>query len=190
MIDAHNQMGNNQSAEKRSPRWGRLLIWIGLAAFLILLFFGLLNSQKSQIKLGEKAPSFSLITFQGDKISSQDLIGKVVVLNLWASWCKPCEQEAVDLENAWRFYKPRGDVVFLGVAWTDTDKKSFEYLEKFGITYPNGPDLGTRIYQAFRATGVPETYIIDRSGILRHIKVSPFETLAEIQSVVDLVLVE
>jgi len=111
--------------------------------------------------------------------------GKVVVLNFWASWCNPCEREAVDLEAAWRYYQPGGDVVFLGVDWTDTEKKAEQYLTKFGITYPNGPDLGTRISQAYRTTGVPETYIIDRDGVLAYVKFSPFLSIDEIKSAID-----
>ncbi len=174
--------------EHHRPRWGRILAWIGLAALLALLFLGLQKSQKGQMKIGEKAPDFVLTTFDGQEINSADLIGKVVVLNIWASWCKPCEQEAADLEAAWRYYKPQGDVIFLGVAWTDTDKKSLEYLDKYQITYPNGPDLGTRIYQALRATGVPETYVINKDGVLTAVKISPFESIEEIQQVVDAAL--
>jgi len=174
-----------QNPERSRPRWGRILAWVGLAALLFLLFLGLLNAQKGQMKVGEKAPAFTLTTFDGRVINSEDLRGKVVVLNIWASWCKPCEQEAADLEAAWRYYEPNGSVVFLGVAWTDTDKKSFEYLDKFQITYPNGPDLGTKIYHAFRATGVPETYIIDRNGVLTYVKISPFQSVEEIRQIVD-----
>jgi len=76
-------------------------------------------------------------------------------------------------------------VVFLGVAWTDTEKKSLGYIERFGITYPNGPDLGTRISQAYRTTGVPETYIIDRDGNLAYVKLSPFLSLQEIRMAID-----
>jgi cytochrome c biogenesis protein CcmG/thiol:disulfide interchange protein DsbE len=177
-----------QAPEKSRPRWGRILAWLSLGALLVLLFLGLQKAQKGQMKVGEKIPDFTLTTFSGETYSSASVSGKVVVLNIWASWCKPCEQEAADLEAAWRFYKPGGEVLFLGVAWTDTDKKSLEYLQKYDITYPNGPDLGTRIYQAFRATGVPETYVIDREGILTFIKISPFESVAEIQQVVDAAL--
>jgi len=174
--------------ERGRPRWGRILAWVGLAALLILLFMGLTNAQKGQMQIGEKAPAFTLTTFDGEQINSADLKGKVIVLNLWASWCKPCAQEAADLEAAWRYYQPQGDVIFLGVAWTDTDKKSLEYLATFDITYPNGPDLGTRIYHAFRATGVPETYVIDRNGILTQVKISPFESVEEIKMVVEAAL--
>lgn len=177
-----------QMPERSRPRWGRIVAWIGLASLLLLLFLGLQKAQKGQMKVGEKAPELSLTTFDGQQITSADLRGKVVLLNIWASWCKPCEQEAADLEAAWRYYEPSDEVVFLGVAWTDTDKKSLEYMKKFDITYPNGPDLGTRIYQSFRATGVPETYIIDRNGILTYLKISPFESVEEIQQVVDAAL--
>jgi cytochrome c biogenesis protein CcmG/thiol:disulfide interchange protein DsbE len=77
-------------------------------------------------------------------------------------------------------------VLFLGLAWTDTPTESAKYLEKFDISYPNGPDLGTRISQAFnRNMGVPETYIIDQDGILHFVKIGPFMSLQEITGVID-----
>jgi cytochrome c biogenesis protein CcmG/thiol:disulfide interchange protein DsbE len=182
------QSENNPAAVQRRPRWGRILAWVGLVALLVLVFFGLLRAQRGQMKIGEHAPEFTLTTFDGQTYNLADLRGKVVVLNMWASWCKPCEQEAADLEAAWRHYQSREDVLFLGVAWTDTDKKSLEYLSKFDITYPNGPDLGTRIAQAYRITGVPETYIIDRDGVLSFVKFSPFLSVQEIIAAVDPIL--
>ena len=182
------QKENIPTATARRPRWGRILAWTGLFALLVLVFFGLLRAQKGQFKIGERAPNFTLTSFDGQTYDLADLRGKVVVMNLWASWCKPCEQEAADLEAAWRHYQPRGDVVFLGVAWTDTDKKSLEYLDRFDITYPNGPDLGTRIAHAYRITCVPETYVIDREGVLSYVKFSPFLSVDEIIAVVDPVL--
>jgi cytochrome c biogenesis protein CcmG/thiol:disulfide interchange protein DsbE len=139
-----------------------------------------MRTQEGPVSVGNPAPDFELTTFDGQQYRLSELGGKVVVLNFWASWCKPCEQEAADLEAAWRHYQPRGDVVFLGVAWTDTEKKSLAYLEKFDITYPNGPDLGTRISQSYRTTGVPETYIIDKEGVLAYVKLSPFLSIDEI----------
>ncbi len=175
----------SSAGQKSQPRWGRMLAWIGLAILLLILFLGLLRSQQGPVGIGKGVPSFTLTSFDGQKFPLQDLRGKVVVLNFWASWCKPCEQEAADLEAAWQYYKPRGDVIFLGAAWTDTEKNSLQYLKKFNITYPNGPDLGTRISQAFRTTGVPETYIIDKNGNLAYMKLAPFTSLEEIQSAID-----
>jgi cytochrome c biogenesis protein CcmG/thiol:disulfide interchange protein DsbE len=136
------------------------------------------------VAIGQPALNFSLKTFDGQQITLADQKDKVVLLNFWASWCKPCEQEAADLENAWRYYQEREDVLFVGVAYTDTEPAEKAYLEKFDITYPNGHDLGTRISQTYRITGVPETYVIDKSGKLAYIKLSPM-TQEEVRAAID-----
>jgi cytochrome c biogenesis protein CcmG/thiol:disulfide interchange protein DsbE len=164
---------------------GALAAWIGVFALLALLAFGLLRNQEGPVTLGETVPNFTLTTFDGEQISLAELKDKVVVLNFWASWCKPCEEEAADLEAAWRIYQPSGEVVFLGVDYVDTETEAQVYLEKFDITYPNGPDLRTKISQAFRIRGVPETYIIGKDGKLAAFKISPFESLTEIQGMID-----
>jgi cytochrome c biogenesis protein CcmG/thiol:disulfide interchange protein DsbE len=164
---------------------GVLAAWVGIFALLALLAVGLLRNDEAPVMVGETVPDFTLTTFEGEQIRLEDLKGKVVVLNFWASWCKPCEEEAADLETAWRIYQPRGDVVFLGVDYVDTETEAMAYLEKFDITYPNGPDLRTKISQAFRIRGVPETYIIDQEGKLAAFKISPFISLVEIQGMID-----
>jgi cytochrome c biogenesis protein CcmG/thiol:disulfide interchange protein DsbE len=174
-----------KTAGRTPPRWGRLLAWVGLFALLIVVAMVLLRKQEGPVAVGQKPPSFTLTTFNGQKIGPAQMAGKVVLVNFWASWCKPCEQEAPDMEDAWRYYQPRGDVLFVGIAWTDTETSSLAYIKQFDITYPNGPDVGTAISQAYRTTGVPETYIIDKSGKLASVKLSPFTSLAELQSAID-----
>ena len=172
------------------PQWGRILVWVGVLALLAILALGLRRAQQGPISVGDTVPNFTLTTFEGKTINLTDLKGKVVVLNFWASWCKPCEQEAADLEAAWRFYQPGGSVVFLGADYVDTEPEARAYLEKFEITYPNGPDLGTRISQAFRIRGVPETYIIDQKNVLRSVQIGPFSSQSQIQSKIDPLLSE
>lgn len=172
-------------AERTRPHWGRIIAWVALFALLVVVAMVLLRKQQGPVAVGQTPPSFTLTTFDGQQIGASQMAGKVVLVNFWASWCKPCEQEASDLEAAWRFYQPRGDVLFLGIAWTDTESASLAYLKKFNITYPNGPDIGTAISQAYRTTGVPETYIIDKNGRLASVKLSPYTSLAEIQAVLD-----
>ena len=186
-----NETLNDLQMEERNSQkihWGRILVWTSLFALLGLVGIGLIRSQEGPVRPGQPAPDFILTTFDGDKIVTSDLQGKVIVLNFWASWCKPCENEAVDLETAWRIYQDRGDVIFLGVDYVDTEPEAMAYLQKFNITYPNGPDLRTEISQAFRITGVPETYIIGSDGILTHAQKGPFTSLSQIQSVIDPVL--
>jgi len=195
-------MTEEQSTTTPAPKRGvrlstQIIIWVALMALLVLVGLGLMKAQNPIISIGSEVPDFPLTMFEGysyqgaSELNFSNLQGKVVVINFWASWCKPCEQEAAELEEAWRYYEETGDVVFLGIAWTDTPSNSMAYLDRFDITYPNGPDLGSRISAIFnRNLGVPETYFIDRSGVLRSIKIGPFTSLQEIQASVDTLLAD
>ncbi len=163
----------------------KVLLWGGLFLFLIILGVGLYRSQQGQVNVGQPAPDFELTTFSGETYRLSAYRGSVVVINFWASWCESCKPEAKDLEAAYQFYKPRGDVLFLGVDYVDTEPEALAYLEEFGITYPNGPDLRTEISQAFRIRGVPETFIIDQEGVITHLKIGPFRSLEEILAAID-----
>lgn len=182
-----------ETTKKRSvPLWAQILIWAVLAGLLILVGFGLKRAQNPMAEIGKPVPDFELVFYEGyeyngvEKMKLSDLRGKIVVVNIWASWCKPCEQEAPDLEEAWQFYKDGGDVVLIGVAYVDTPKGAQGYLTKFNITFPNAPDLKSNISSILnRQMGVPETYFIDREGVLRHVKVGPFMSVSEIKSVVE-----
>lgn len=184
-----NGTSNNSQTPMLAPArrisWGRLLTWAALIVLLAVVGLQLVRSQQGPVQLGKPVPDFSLTTFEGETIELAALKGKVVLVNFWASWCGPCADEARELEQAWRLYQPRGDVVFLGIDWTDTEKNGKSYLEMYDITYPNGPDLRTKISQRFRITGVPETYIVGRDGNLAYIKLSPFISLEEIIQAID-----
>ncbi len=176
-----------------SPRrwsWGAVLVVAGVVFLLALVGFQLVRTQRG-VQVGDRVPEdLTLTTYHGETYRLGDLRGKVVFINFWASWCKPCEEEAPFLQDAWERLEGRGDVIFLGVAWTDTDAKARAYLERFNVTYPNGPDLGTRWAQVFRIRGVPETYILDRDGRLAYIKIGPFVSTQEILDAVYQVLGE
>ena len=180
-------------AQKRGVRLStQIIIWVVLMALLVMVGLGLKKAQNPIIRIGSEVPNFPLTMFEGyshqgaTEVNFSDLHGKVVVINFWASWCKPCEQEAAELEEAWRYYEEDGEVVFLGIAWTDTPSNSMDYLKRFDITYPNGPDLGSRISSIFnRNLGVPETYFIDREGVVRSIKIGPFTSVSEIQTMIN-----
>lgn len=172
------------------PRWGRVLAWVGVLLVLGLVGAMLFRRQQGQTKIGQEAPTFSMVAFDGQNYDIAALRGKVVLINFWASWCIPCEEEAADLEAAWQSYQGRDDVIFLGIAWTDTDSNAKEYLERFNITYPNGPDLGTRISQKYRITGVPETFILNRDGKLSSFRFSAYTSPAEIRAAINAALGE
>lgn len=177
-------------AEPRTSIWGRILAWGFLLGLLSLVAVQLLDSQRGVLTRGEPAPEFELTTFDGDLIGAEEMDGKVVLVNLWASWCKPCEQEAEALQVAWESYEDRGDVLFLGVDYVDTEDEALAYLDRWDVTYPNGPDIESRIYRAFRTRGVPETFVINKLGEVAFIKIGPFLSLDEITTVVDRLLEE
>ncbi len=163
-----------QARPKGTSGAGSIVILAVLLALLGLLAWGLKKSQAGPRDSG-KAPDFTLSGYDGRVITPSNLRGQVVIINFWASWCVPCRQEAAYLEQTWRKYKDRG-VVFVGVDYADTEKGARAYIQEFDITYINGPDLGTRIAQAFNIKGVPETYYVDKNGILRGVNIGPLES--------------
>src|SRR3989304_391725 len=172
----------SRAAKRRG--WGSYVVWASLLGLLALVALGLIRTQQGPVGVGERAPDFQLTTFDGDSIDTRDLQGQVILVNFWASWCKPCEQEARELEQAYQLYKDRG-VVFLGVDYVDIEREALAYLERFQITYPNGPDLRTRISQSFRTRGVPETYLIAADGRIDSVKIGPYGSLAEIEAAIE-----
>ena len=179
------------SPRRGVPIWAQIIIWAFLAGLLVIVAMGLSRAQQGTVQPGHVIANFTLPLYSGyefegkSEVNLDELRGKVVVVNVWASWCKPCEQEAAELQQAWEEYGPGGQVVFLGVDYVDTEPEARVYLKKFGITYPNGPDLATRISQYFRIKGVPETYFIDRESVLRYVQIGPFATIEQIRAQID-----
>ncbi|MEK6222611.1 MAG: redoxin domain-containing protein, partial [Chloroflexota bacterium] len=118
----------NQEQTKNPSGWGKIAAWLFVLGLLSIVALQLAKSQQGTVGRGEPAPFFVFTTFEGDEIASIDLNGKVIVLNFWASWCKPCEQEAAELQIAWEQYEPRGDVIFLGADYIDTDIEAARYI--------------------------------------------------------------
>ena len=167
---------------ERSPagRLGRMLgfgfVVAVVLALVLMLGYGLASKQGNtgNSLLAREAPNFTLELFDGNTLTLSDLRGQPVVVNFWASWCSPCREEAADLENVWRDYKGRG-VVFVGVNVSDARQDALGYVKEFDITYSNGPDPGKKIYDAYGVTGFPETFFVNRQGIIVRKYVGPLD---------------
>jgi cytochrome c biogenesis protein CcmG, thiol:disulfide interchange protein DsbE len=146
--------------------WRRLAIaLLIIAPILALLAFGFTRDARyiTSPLLAKQAAPFTVTLFDGKKLTSDDLRGKAVFLNFWASWCPPCRAEARDLEEAWQKVKDN-NMVFLGVALQDTDQNSLEFLKEFNVTYPNGKDESGKIAVDYGTWGIPESFFIDPQG--------------------------
>ena len=169
---------------RKLPGW---LIVLGIGVLFVagLLILSLFKPPQKALCDGP-APDLTLTLFDEYRgglpqtVKLSDLRGKGVVLNFWASWCKPCEDEAADLEDAWRKYKDQG-IVFVGVDYLDQDPSAKRYLEKFDITFANGPDLASKISKRYTIRGVPETFFIDPEGKIVGCRVTGPLTAAELE---------
>ncbi|MFW5713302.1 MAG: TlpA disulfide reductase family protein [Brevefilum sp.] len=183
-------MGRHQSDLRDGS--GRVkVIWIGLVVvslvgLLLLLGVKLFSERSSAVSIGQTPADFTLETYTGDTIHTASLRGNIVLINFWSSWCSTCDEEAIMLEEAWSNYSSKGEkVIFLGVAYMDTESNALAFIETYGMTYPNGPDLRGEISNLYQVSSVPETYILDAAGALREIKIGSFTSTAEIYHVIE-----
>lgn len=133
-----------------------------------LLAYGLTTNPRAVPSplVGRPAPDFALPRFDGGAVRLADLRGQVLVVNFWASWCVPCREEAGELEAVWRRYRDAG-VVLVGINIQDRDVPARAFLRQTRPSYPNVIDATGQTSIAYGIYGVPETFVIDRTGRIR-----------------------
>ncbi len=153
------------------------LFWLLVILFLGWLFYWGMHRNPGELKsvlVGRPAPDFTLPPLPpfreayGETFRLADYLGKTpIVLNFWASWCYPaCYEEAPILEAAWERHKD--EVLFLGINTQDKEEKALEFVARFGLTFPNLYDPRGKVGIDYGMYGVPETFFIDRQGIVRY----------------------
>lgn len=126
------------------------------------------DTPRTVVAIGSPAPHYTAQRMGGSPVALADHRGEAVLLNVWATWCKPCREEIPALDSLYREFGPRGLVV-VGVSidvLTDTVRIA-GFARELGATYPLWLDPEDRVSTTFRAIGVPATFLVDRDGVLR-----------------------
>jgi peroxiredoxin len=121
------------------------------------------NLAQTVIEVGKPAPDFSLNDLDGKVVHLSDFTGKPVMINLWASWCIPCQDEMPELEKIYEQYNTSG-LVILGVNVTSQDhiQDVKEAVKKYQITYPILLDESGLVSGLYHMYGIPVSYFIDK----------------------------
>jgi peroxiredoxin len=133
---------------------------------------GSLQTTRGRVPVGDPAPDFALDLLDGSTLSLSDLEGQVAVVNLWATWCEPCEEELPDFQTVWEEYQDQG-VTFVGVAVQEEADEVASMASQLGVTYPIGLDREGSIMIDYGITGVPETFVVDAEGDVAYVHIGP-----------------
>ncbi len=142
-----------------------------LAPFILSLLMACSGSSVSSdlgvSAISQPLPALSGPALVGSAVSPGDYRGKVLVVNFWATWCGPCRREQPALGRVWERFRDRG-VYFLGVDTRDDPAAARTYLAEFRVTYPSIQDQAGAYADDFGFIGLPDTYVVDRSGTMRY----------------------
>jgi cytochrome c-type biogenesis protein len=120
------------------------------------------------VEIGQPAPRYAATTLAGDSASLSSLAGKVVLLNVWATWCHPCRDEIPYLQSLYEKHRGEGlEIIGVSVDTRGQEAEIREFATQFRMTYPIWRDPDERVQSIFLALGVPASYLIDRTGVLR-----------------------
>lgn len=119
------------------------------------------------------APDFSLTDINGNKVTLSEYKGRVVFLNFWATWCVTCEEEMPSMEKLYQRFKDEPFAMLTVSIDKEGEKQIRPYIEKFGLTFPVLIDSDSTVAKLYKTTGVPETFILNKEGVIVHKAVGP-----------------
>ncbi len=165
------------TAEKRRRKPFRFIVFIIIAVAIGILlqrYVSFINrSHKTLILVGDSAPVFTFPGLDGKMVSLTDYRGKVVFLNIWATWCLPCREEMPSMEKLYQKLKGE-DFEILAVSIDVTGAKAVgPFMKEYGLSFPALLDTRGTIQNLYGTTGIPESYIIGREGFVEEIVIGP-----------------
>lgn len=140
-----------------------LLILAGAVVYTLYANFTKDDVQK--VEIGKKAPDFVLSDMNGERHRLSEYEGKGVLLNFWATWCKPCEREMPYMDSQYAQYKDQG-VQILAVNIGETDVVINEFIKRHQLTFPVLNDKNQDVMNAYGVNPLPITFLIDPNGIV------------------------
>ena len=159
---------------QRIRRFNLLLLSMLLFVFIITGCENLAGLKKvKRIEIGKPAPDFMLQDAAGITWKLSSLKGKVVFVNFWATWCKPCRDEMPSMEALNKAMAGQ-QFQMLSIVFNDDLQMADSFARRLGATFPVLANPGPELTEAYMITGVPETFLIDANGILRHKFIGPY----------------
>ncbi len=156
-----------------TPSSGNIVKYIIAAAIILgfvafILFFPQEGGRRGPLLEGQPAPDFSLKDINGKTWTLSSFTNSVVVVNFWASWCPPCKEELPDLYTLDKETIENPNFTVVPILYQDDPETAKSFLESQGFgDFPIVLDPDSSVARAFGVTGVPETFVIDKKGILR-----------------------
>ncbi len=125
-------------------------------------------------RIGEVAPQYQAVTLEGDSVTLESLRGRVVLLNLWATWCAPCRHETPFLQQIYEENRDRGFEV-VGVSMDTGNQVDLiqDFVDEYEVEYTILHDGQMRAMDVYRVLGLPATFLLDREGVVRWMRYGP-----------------
>jgi cytochrome c biogenesis protein CcmG, thiol:disulfide interchange protein DsbE len=137
------------------------------AGLVALLAIAVGCDRGPQVAIGKPVPAYSAVTLDGRAVSLADLRGRPVLLNIWATWCRPCRDEMPYLQSLYEEHKASGfEIIGVSIDTDGEEQTVRDYATRLGVTYPVWFDPDQRVSNVFLAVGVPASYLIGRDGTL------------------------